>query len=144
VNFLFVWSKNGLNEGIPNRSYANIGDKATLGIFAASSLAEHTPLNVAQQWPQEAPRKPPKKSLTDDAKPWGALPQPNFGYEDKGTTSAGDKATAPTGDARSPATRGHAADASADAPGAWSSWVSNPFGSKAPAASAASPPPPHP
>jgi hypothetical protein len=136
VNYLFVWGKGGLNEGIPDRSYANIGDKATLGIFAASSLAEHTPLNVANQWPQEPPRKPPKPSLTDDVKAYGALPNPNFGYpaaKDVPPDKHGDKATKPgdKGDAKSPAKTGHAADASADGAGTWSSYLSNPFGSKA-------------
>merc|ERR1719201_3079273 len=106
INYVFVWGKGGLNEGIPDRSYANIGDKATLGIFAASSLAEHTPLNVANQWPNEKPRTKPKPSLTDDAKAWGALPSPTFGYQassDAAPSKPGDKATKPDdrGDAKS-------------------------------------------
>jgi hypothetical protein len=145
INYIYVWGKGGLNEGLRERAYANIGDKATLGIFAASSLAEHTPLNVANQWPQEAPKKPLQKSITDDAKPWGALPSTNFGYpEDEGgphkrhgdkthadKTAKGDKGSGKG--AKSPGTKG-AADASADGPGVWSSLFSNPFGSKAPAA----------
>jgi hypothetical protein len=140
VNYLFVWGRGGLNEGLPDRTFANIGDKATLGMFAASSLSEHAPLNVANQWPQEAPRKPPKKSITDGAKSWGTMTETNFGYPDDDPDgkdkSAGDKATKTDhkGDGKSPTTRGiqgHAADASADAPGVWSSLFSNPFGSKA-------------
>jgi hypothetical protein len=144
INYIFVWGRGGLNEGIPNRSYANIGDKATLGMFVASSLAEHTPLNVANQWPQEAPPKPKKKSLTDDVKSWGSLPNPTFGYPaEDGKPSGekadgldkahGDKASKP--DAKSTAkgaTRG-AADAATDGPGVWSSLTSM-FGSKAPPA----------
>jgi hypothetical protein len=136
VNYKFVWGRGGLNEGITERSYANIGDKATLGIFAASSLAEHTPLNVANQWPEEPAKKPPKKGLTDDAKAWGALPHHNFGYpvedDDHKKTAGHDKAPsgAPTkteakGHGKGSGTKG-AADASADGPGIWSSL----FGSK--------------
>jgi len=138
ANYLFVWGNRGLNEGIPNRSYANIGDKATLGMFVASSLAEHTPLNVAQQWPEDAPRKPPAKSLTDDAKAWGALPDPNFGYPDD--QPSGDKNDGahksdkvPKKHTRKVGKEKGAADA-ADAPQPWSSFFSNPFASKASAA----------
>jgi len=145
INYIYVWGKGGLNEGITDRTYANIGDKATLGIFAASSLAEHTPLNVANQWPQEAPRKPYEKSITDGVKSWGALPSNRFGYSEDDEPKKGDKAYSKkkakddkgSKGAKSTGTRGFgAADTSADGPGVWSSLFSNPFGSKAASAPA--------
>lgn len=86
VNYQFV---NSLNEGFAYRSYANIGEKAALGLFSASSLAEHTPLNVANQLPEEAPRSLQKESLTDNVDAWGSLPSSNFGYPEEGKGDKG-------------------------------------------------------
>jgi len=95
VNYQFV---NSLNEGFAYRSYANIGDKAALGLFSASSLAEHTPLNVANQLPEEAPRSLQKESLTDNVDAWGSLPSSNFGYPEEGKGEKGKGKGGPSGE----------------------------------------------